>query len=188
MLTPALEVGGRYDGGAAETAAGLVVGGSLRYAVPACGLTLAGSGQGLLLHETGGFGEWGAAGSLLFAPGPAGRGPSVRVARSWGATAISARSLWSLPDASRLTAGDDFDPAGGHLDGELSYGLDALAGAATVSPYAGLTVADGARAWRVGASFRRDASLSLSLAGTRRENAGAAEPEHTLELRASLRH
>ena len=162
-----------------------MVGGSLSYAVPAWGLTLAGSGQGLLLHETGGFGEWGAAGSLL---GPAGRGPSVRVARSWGATAISARSLWSLPDASRLTAGDDFDPAGGHLDGELSYGLDALAGAATVSPYAGLTVADGARAWRVGACFRRDASLSLSLAGTRRENAGAAEPGHTLELRASLRH
>ena len=112
MLTPALEVGRALRRRRRGDRRRLLVGGSLRYAVPARGLTLAGSGQGLLLHETGGFGEWGAAGSLLFAPGPAGRGPSVRVARSWGATAISARSLWSLPDASRLTAGDDFDPAG----------------------------------------------------------------------------
>ena len=35
MLTPRIEVGGRYDGGDAETGAGLVVGGSLGYAVPA---------------------------------------------------------------------------------------------------------------------------------------------------------
>ena len=40
VLTPALEVGGRYDGGDAETGAGLVVGGSLDYALPAWGLTL----------------------------------------------------------------------------------------------------------------------------------------------------
>ena len=37
MLTPRIEVGGRYDGGDAETGAGLVVGGSLGYAVPGLG-------------------------------------------------------------------------------------------------------------------------------------------------------
>ena len=37
MLTPRIEVGGRYDGGDAETGAGLVVGGSLGYAVGAWG-------------------------------------------------------------------------------------------------------------------------------------------------------
>ena len=187
VLTPALEVGGRYDGGDAETGAGLLVGGSLRYAVPAWGLTVAGSGQGLLLHETGGFAEWGAGGSLQFSPWPDGRGPSLRVARSWGATATSARGLWALPDASRLPAGDHFDPGGGQLDAEFSYGLAALAGAATVTPYAGLTMADGTRAWSLGARLRHDPSLSLTVAGTRREHTGA-EPEHTLELRASLRH
>ena len=188
VLTPALEVGGRYDGGDAETGAGLLVGGSLRYAVPAWGLTVAGSGQGLLLHETGGFAEWGAGGSLQFSPWPDGRGPSLRVARSWGATATSARGLWALPDASRLPAGDHFDPGGGQLDAEFSYGLAALAGAATVTPYAGLTMADGTRAWSLGARLRHEPSLSLSLEGTRREPAAAAEPEHTLELRAALRH
>ena len=54
VLTPALEVGGRYDGGDAETGAGLVVGGGLGYALPAWGLTLSARGQGLLLHESGG--------------------------------------------------------------------------------------------------------------------------------------
>ena len=72
QFTPALEVGGRYDGGDAERGAGLSVGGSLSYAVPTWGLTLEGSGQGLLLHETDGFSEWGAGGSLRFSPGPAG--------------------------------------------------------------------------------------------------------------------
>ena len=102
--------------------------------------------------------------------------------------APTAASLWSLPDPSGLAARDNFDPSG-PLDAELSYGLDALDGAATVSPYAGLTVAGGGvRTWRVGTRFRHDASLSLSLAGAGRENVGAAEPGHTVELRASLRH
>ena len=190
VLTPALEVGGRYDGGDAETGAGLVVGGSLGYALPAWGLTLSAGGQGLLLHESDGFSEWGAGGSLRLDPGTPDRGVALSVAPSWGTTATTAATLWSLPDAARLAAQGPAQPQpGARLAAELSYGLAALDGAATVSPYAGLTVADGgARTWRVGTSFRHDASLSLSLEGTRSENAGAAEPGHTLELRASLRH
>ena len=82
--------------------------------------------------------------------------------------------------------GDRRRTGGGRQPGLRAAGLGADA---TVSPYAGLTVADsGTRAWRVGARFRHDASLSLSLEGTRSENVGAADPEHTVELRASLRH
>ena len=185
-----IPVGGRYDGGDAETGAGLVVGGSLGYALSAWGLTLSAGGQGLLLHESAGFSEWSAGGSLHLDPGAPDRGVALSVAPSWGTTATTAATLWSLPDAARLAAQGPAQPQpGARLAAELSYGLDALDGAATVSPYAGLTVADGgARTWRVGTSFRHDPSLSLSLEGTRREHAGAAEPGHTLELRASLRH
>ncbi len=190
VLTPRVEVGARHDGGDAETGAGLVVGGSLGYALPAWGLTLTAGGQGLLLHESAGFSEWSAGGSLRLDPGAPDRGVALSVAPSWGTTATTAATLWSLPDAARLAAQGPAQPQpGARLAAELSYGLDALDGAATVSPYAGLTVADGgARTWRVGTSFRHDPSLSLSLEGTRREHAGAAEPGHTLELRASLRH
>ena len=109
---PALEVGGRYDSGDAETGAGLLVGGSLSYALPAWGLTLTGAGQGLLLHEHPGFSEWGAGGSLRLDPGTPGRGLALHVAPSWGtASAGGGTRLWSLPDASDLAAAGHFDPA-----------------------------------------------------------------------------
>ena len=187
QLTPSLEVGGRYDGGAAETGAGLVVGGSLSYALPAWGLTLTGSGQGLLLHEAAGFSEWGAGGSLRFSPGSAGLGPSLRVSQSWGGTSTSAQSLWSLPDASRLTANDAFD-ASGHFDAEFSYGLAALDADAMLTPYAGLRLADGgARTARLGTRLTLQPAFSLSLEGARTESAaGTAAPDESLTLRGSV--
>ena len=187
VLTPSLEVGGRYDGGAAETGAGLVVGGSLRYALPAWGLTLTADGQGLLLHEAGGFSEWGAGGSLRFDPGAPDRGLALRVAPSWGRTTTGAARLWSLPDASRLAAYTPMASAG-RLDAELSYGLDAPGGHGRLTPYAGLAhSAQGERAWRLGARLSLDPSFTLSLEGTRREHAGAPAPEHALILRGTLR-
>ena len=187
QLTPSLEVGGRYDGGAAETGAGLVVGGSLSYAAPAWGLTLTGSGQGLLLHETGGFSEWGGGGTLQFSPGSAGLGPSLRVAQAWGGTSTSAQSLWSLRDASGLTANDAFDPSG-HFDAEFSYGLAALDGDAMLTPYAGVTMADsGARSARLGTRLSLQPAFSLSLEGTRTESVvGTAAPDESLTLRGSV--
>ena len=101
VLTPRVEVGARYDGGDAETGAGLVVGGSLGYALPAWGLTLSAGGQGLLLHESEGFTEWSAGGSLRLDPGAPDRGVALSVAPSWGTIATTAAALWSLPDAAR---------------------------------------------------------------------------------------
>ena len=68
QITPAVEVGGRYDDGDAETGVGLVVGGSLSYALPDWGLSLTASGRGLVLHEHEGLREWGAGGSVRFDP------------------------------------------------------------------------------------------------------------------------
>ena len=115
---------------------------------------------------------------------------ALSVAPSWGTAATTAATLWSLPDAARLTAqGPAHAQTGARLAAELSYGLDAPGAGGALTPYAAVALAgDGARTWRVGTSFRHDASLSLSLEGTRSENAGAAEPAHTLELRASLRY
>ena len=185
VLTPALEVGARYDGGAAETGAGLVVGGSLSYALPAWGLTLAAHGQGLLVHETGGFREWGAGGALRFDPGAPGRGLALRVAPSWGRTTTGVARLWSLPDAARLVAHPPLQPGAG-LDAELSYGMDAPGGHGVVTPYAGIAQSEqGARTWRAGGRLDGGQSFSLSLEGTRRERAAAA-PEHGLALTGTL--
>ena len=186
VLTPALEVGGRYDSGDAETGAGLLVGGSLSYALPAWGLTLTGAGQGLLLHETDGFSEWGAGGSLRLDPGTPGRGLALHVAPSWGtASAGGGTRLWSLPDASDLAAAGHFDPAP-RLDATLSYGLDPFDGSGLLTTYAGVALtAGGERAWRLGSRLSVDPGFSLSLEGVRTE--ARRRSDHSLTLTASMR-
>ena len=189
VLTPALEVGGRYDGGDAETGAGLVVGGSLDYALPAWGLTLSAGGRGLLLHESGGFSEWSAGGSLRLDPGTPDRGVALSVAPSWGTTATTAATLWSLPDAARLAADGTAHPQpGARLAAELSYGLDAPGAGGALTPYAAVELADdGARSARLGSRLSLDSGLTLSLEATRGEHAADA-PRHTFALSGAVRY
>ena len=186
VLTPALEVGVRYDGGDAERGAGLVVGGSLDYGLPAWGLTLTATGKGLLLHQSDGFREWGAGGSLRLDPGAPDRGLALSVAPSWGTATMAAAELWSLPDASRLATPPDHSDIAGRVDAELGYGIDLLDGRALLTPYAGLTVSDaGARTWQLGTRYQLDSSFNVALEGSRNETAAA--PEHTLTLSGTLR-
>ena len=181
VLIPELEVGGRYDGGDAESGAGLVVGGSVGYTLPGWGLTLAGYGQGVLVHEQDGFREWGAGGALLLDPDPPGRGLALQVAPAWGTASSGAAGLWSLPHLVLLAATGPID-ATGSVDAELSYGLETGA-AGTLTPYLGVAVAPGGdRSWRLGARLRLDPGVTLSLEGTHREHA-----DHTLVLSGTLR-
>ena len=186
-LRPALAVGGRYDAGAAETGAGLVLSGRVSYALPAWGLTLSAGGEGLLVHEEDGFREWGAGGSLRFDPGAPGRGLALSVAPSWGVAGSGAGRLWALPDAASLAPAAVPPSPGARLAAELSYGLDAPGGAGALTPYAGVALAaDGARTWRVGTRLRLDSGLAVSLQGTRAEPVSATA-RHTLALTASRR-
>ena len=185
VLTPSLQVGARYDGGAAETGAGLEVGGGVSYAYPAWGLTLAASGRLLVTHQDRGYEEWGAGGSLRLQPGAAGLGPSLSVNTAWGKAASGVEQLWSQ-GAGSAAGGAGGAPAG-RLAAELGYGIAAPGGEGLVTPYAGVTLANGgAPAYRVGGRMSLGQSFSLELQVDRREAAGAA-PEHGLKLNASLR-
>ena len=122
-LSPALEVGVRYEAGDAERGAGLVVGGGVEYRLAAVGLSLSVRGQGLLLHESAGFREWSAGGALRFDPGAQGRGVALSVAPSWGLATVDSQRLWAAPGATLPVSGAA-PPAGlGRLDAELSYGV-----------------------------------------------------------------
>ena len=190
VLTPSLQVGGRYDGGAAETGAGLEVGGGLSYAYPAWGLRLAANGRLLLTHQDRDYEEWGAGGSLRLAPGAAGRGPSLSLDTSWGDASSSVEQLWSqgAGGATGVAAEAASAPAG-RLAAELSYGLEVAGGGGVLTPYAGMALADGgACSYRLGGRITLGPSLSLSLEGDRREGAGhAAAPVHGLTLSGTLR-
>ena len=172
LLTPTLEIGVRRDGGDAETGAGIDLGGSLRYADAALGLTAEASGRYLVAHEDAAYREWGASASIRIDPGAPGRGLTLSVTPSWGASATGgAERLWSVRDARGL-AGHGFDAAM-RLRADVGYGLSAFRGMGAATPFLGLSTAGAmGRDWRFGARWTRGAALRMSLEATRREAAG----------------
>ena len=187
-LEPSLSLGLRHDGGDAETGTGVEAGAGLAWSDPARGLTSDLRLYGLAAHESGGYGEWGASGSLRMAPDPSGRGLSLSMTPSWGAQGQTGR-LWDTAPKSFAGTGDSEAP-GGRLDTEVGYGLSALGGTGT--PYAGLGLGDGgARDWRLGWRFtsERLQSLSLGVEAIRREaaNDNGSGAEHGVAVRGALR-
>ena len=170
LLTPTLELGVRRDGGDAETGTGIDLGGSLRYADAALGLTAEASGRYLVAHEDDAYREWGASASVRIDPGTPGRGLTLAVMPTWGASATGgAERLWSVRDARGL-GGRGFDTAM-RLRAEAGYGLAAFKGRGSVTPFVGLSTAGPTgRDWRFGAQWTHGAALRMSLEATRRES------------------
>ena len=185
-LTPTLELGVRRDGGDAETGMGVDLGGSLRYADAALGLTAEAGGRYLAAHEDAGYREWGASASIRIDPGVAGRGLTLSVAPSWGADAAGgAERLWSARDARGLS-GYGFDTAM-RLQAQVGYGFSAFRGKGSMTPFAALSASGpSGREIRAGALWARGPALQMSLAGTRREAAGE-RPAHGVEFRMTWR-
>ena len=183
-FTPSVEVGARYDGGDAETGAGLEVGFGLRWTVE--GMSIEGSLRTLVAHEDDGHEEWGGSGSIRIDPGAAGRGLSLTVAPSFGAASGGVERLWSLGDARGFAPDGGYD-AGNRIEAELGYGLRPPVGPGVMTPYTGITVAEGgARAMRLGARWPVAPSIALAVEAARIERLHA-EPEPALRLRASAR-
>ena len=184
-LTPNVELGLRYDDGAAETGAGIELGGGLRYADPALGLTVEATARALLAHEAGGYEEWGLSGSLQLDPGRLGRGLSLRLASGWGLTDSSTETLWQQQTASGLAQGPGQTPQG-RIRAEWAYGLDVPRTRGLFTPYGSVEMAGGGgRTLALGWRFELGQSLSLRLTGERRETA-LARPEHGLMLQTAL--
>ena len=186
MLTPTLELGVRRDDGDAETGAGADLGGSLRYADAALGVTVDASGRYLVAHEDDTYREWGASASIRIDPGTAGRGLTLAVAPSWGASATGgAERLWSLGDARGLAGGGYGMDGGTRLDADIGYGLSAFRGRGGMLPFTGLRLAGPGRAWRAGVKWTLGANATFGFEATRRESP-LAPPAHGIELRAAL--
>ena len=181
-LTPALDVGLRYDDGDGVAGAGLELGGELRYEHPGLGLTVAGQGRVLAAHEAA-YEEWGVGGLVRLELGVGGEGLWLSVAPGWGVTASGARELWEhgvLAEAPAALA------AGGRLEAKIGYGLPPLDGRVVLTPYGTLTLAaEDTRDYRAGARLDLQA-FDLRLEGTRRESAGGAA-DHELTVRGGLR-
>ena len=103
VLAPKVEAGLRYDGGDAETGAGLEVGGGLAYDMAR--LTVQVDGRVLLTHRDRDYEEWGYSLSFEYKPASDGRGLRYQAGSQWGATQSGVQSLWSLQNAGGLANG-----------------------------------------------------------------------------------
>ena len=186
VLKPGLELGLRHDGGDAETGTGIEVGGSVRYADVASGLSIEASARTLLAHEETGYEEWGASASVQLDPGASGRGLSFTLSPTVGVASSGVERLWSLSDARGVEPGGGTFEASRSLEARLGYGLGAFGGHGLTTPYAGLSLADGGgRTWHAGVGWSLGPTLNLDLEGTRSE--AADEADHAMMVRGTLR-
>ena len=179
-LTPSVEVGLRYDGGDAETGAGVELGGGVRYAAP--GLTMEVRVRGLLAHEERDYEEWGMSASVVFSAGSGGRGLSMRAGSAWGAASGGVGRIWT-GGAAGLAGSADLP--GASLDAEVAYGLDAMRGLLT--PYTGVALTESGETWRAGARWKLGPAFDLELEASLKESAAEEKPESGLLLRGSRR-
>ena len=179
-LTPLLEVGVRYDGGAGATGAGVEVGSGVRYANVDRNFTISGKVRTLLAHE---YDEWGADFSMRIVP-QSGRGLRLSVRPLWGNTQSAAERLWNN-GASDMGGGDT--TLQHSVESEVGYGIESTMfdKAGVLVPYTGITAVDGrANRLRLGGRFAGDAGFSLNLEGIR-ENTADSE-RHRVLLRGAL--
>ena len=108
----------------------------MRYANPSIGLTVEITARRLMAHERSGYSEWGAGGSVQFAPGGAERGFSAKLGSSVGTTASGVEGLWAMGDTRGLTGGAQ---APGHVDAEAGYAMGAFGGSGVITPYGGFS-------------------------------------------------
>ena len=183
-LSPRLEVGLRYDGGDAETGAGLEIGGGLGYA--AGRLSVEVTARGLVAHEDTEYEEWGFGGSITYTPSEDGRGFSMRLGSAWGATQSGVQSLWNQQDASGLARNAEFEAAQ-RFEAELGYGIAGRRRNSLWVPFIAAQAADGGgQALQMGVRLASESSLEAELRLGRRQGLQGV-PEHAVELRASMR-
>ena len=182
-VTPSLEIGGRWDGGKAQTGFGAELGGGLAYARRTLGLGIEARARYLLAHQQSAFDEWGASLTLKLDPGRAKRGLWLTLAPVWGAEASRVEQMWGSAEAVR--AGEEQDAAAGpspeRFELDLGYGLATHGGAGLLTTYGGFSIAGPSRrGYRLGGRLTVGESVDLSLEGEREEQPGGAEHEVTV--------
>lgn len=187
-LSASLELGGRADGGDAETGAGAELGAGIAYMHPA-GVDVQARGHVLLAHEESEFGQWGAGLTVNFDWGTPGEGLFFAFAPTWGAPATGAEGMWSSTRAAQamLTTGNA--ELGMNLDSRVGYGLNLPSGQGTLTLFSEMGQPHGGPAHlRLGTQlgrFRTNGSrLDLELYGERISPILEEDPAYGILLNA----
>ena len=188
ILTPALEVGLRHDGGEAAQGAGLELGGELRYVQPELGLTVEGRGRVLTTHRAA-TEEWGVGGKIQLELGADRQGLSLSLSPSLGVAASGTHTLWQqgvVPGSPLGLPSSGVTDVTSRLDAQADYGLLAMGGQGMLTPYGGFSLAGRAgRDYRAGARLETD-TFNLSVEGMRSER-DSGVVDHGLTVQGAIR-
>ena len=185
ILIPSAELGLRYDGGDAETGAGMEFGAGIRYANVARGLFMELKARSLLTHQSGELTEWGLAGAIRVDPGASDHGLSFGLRSSWGNASSGVSRLWEQQqDAMALGHGQA--EMRSLAEADLGYRLTLFGDQAKLMPYlgAGLSEQSG-QAFRLGARLRLRETLDLDVEGAQRDSPGLLPSGFVLGVRGS---
>ena len=188
-LAPYVQVGGRYDGGAGQTGAGLETVAGLRYTSER--VEFEARGRWLAAHAAAGYEEYGGLARLAVKPRADGTGFQLNVAPSWGA-AQGAGLLGggeTLLDGGAVPgAGLGGVPAAGPdrvlvLESDLGYGFAVFEGQGVLTPYGGFALTgEETRRYRLGTRLGVAEWLNLSLEGSRSEATGQQAATQGVQL------
>ena len=184
VLRPALEAGLRFDEGDAETGLGVELGATLRYADATGRLRADLGARALVAHEENDYDEWGVSGALVLEPDRAGRGLSLSLGSSYGATQSGTDELWSRKELSGISETQGAAP-GSRFEARLGYGLNAADGRGVLTPYAGYERQGAESTWRLGSQLTLRNELEFQVEGSLQH--GGEEPEHGLAFTVSGR-
>ena len=182
-LTPSFEMGMRFDGGDGETGQSMELGGSLRYADPASGLTVEGRARTVPFHS-GEYREWGVSGLVRLDPGAAGMGLALSVQPAWGQTGTGVQRLWETGMTQGAVSANQ---AAGRVNARLAYGIGTTwGGQGVLTPYTDVSLSgEGSRRLSLGGQFTLGPSVRMSLEGVEsRPVRGLAN--HGIMLRSDL--
>ncbi len=182
-VTPVLELGGRWDGGKAETGLGAELGGRLEYAHTRLGVGLEAGGRYLLAHQRSAFDEWGASLTLRLDPGVARRGLWLTFAPVWGAESSKVAQMWNGAEVLRTGAAPDDAPglSPAQLELDLGYGWVTHEGAGLLTTYGGVGMAGpDTRDYRLGVTSAVGDCVDLSMEGARGTRFGGATAHEIL--------
>ena len=192
MIRPLVEAGIRRDGGDAEAGFGADLGAGLQFSDATGELSAQIRGRTLIVHEAGGFRDWGVSGSIRYDPYPdSPRGLMISLGHSaGGASDGGADALLGRGTLAELGEGEAVE-WNSRLVGEAGYGFGVLGGVFTGTPYAGFGASEGLRDYYLGlrlARMNRNAfDLEFGVEATREESAGAYDPIHGMTFRLALR-
>ena len=178
QLTGDLELGGRWDGGDAESGVGAELGGDLIYTNANIGLELGLSGHYLLTHKESDYKEWGANITAVFDPGAPGRGLHFSLKPTWGTTSSGVDSMWNdRQPLDNLDNAAEFNPDM-VMEAQAGYGMSFMDDRGVFTPFSAVSLSGEDSRTRLGTRLAmktsRNLGLKLQLYGQEQAGASAA--------------